>query len=90
MPISALINGVSIVQIEQDVVEYWHVELDAHDILLAEGLPAESYLDCGARAAFVNGGAFIEAHPDFRPKHWAETCLPLVKQGPAVARTKPD
>ena len=79
-----LVNGVSVAQIEQDGVEYWHVELDAHDVMLAEGLPAESYLDSGNRTAFANGGAFIEAHPDFEPKHWAETCLPLVKEGPQV------
>jgi len=88
MPISALVNGVSIAQVKQEQVEYWHVELDAHDIILAEGLPAESYLDCGARTGFADGGAFIEAHPDFQPKYWAETCLPLIKQGPVVARTK--
>jgi len=88
MPISCLINGRSVAQINRDRVEYWHVELDAHDVLLAEGLPAESYLDTGNRTAFVNGGAFIEAHPDFKPKHWAETCLPLVKDGAAIARTK--
>jgi hypothetical protein len=88
MPISSLINGRSVAQIEQDCVEYWHVELDAHDILLAEGLPAESYLDCGNRRGFANGGAFVEAHPDFAPRHWAETCLPLVKQGPSVATAK--
>ncbi len=88
MPISSLINGRSVTQIKQDRVEYWHVELDAHDILLAEGLPAESYLDCGNRVAFANGGAFIEAHPDFAPKYWSETCLPLVKQGAPVAATK--
>ncbi len=88
MPISCLINGRSVAQIKQGTVEYWHVELDAHDVILAEGLPAESYLDCGNRAAFSNGAAFVEAHPDFEPKPWAATCLPLVKQGPAVARTK--
>jgi Hint domain len=88
MPISALLNGQSVEQIKQDRVEYWHVELDAHDVILAEGLPAESYLDCGNRTAFANGGAFVEAHPDFQPKHWAETCLPLVSEGPAVAATK--
>jgi len=88
MPISCLINGRSVAQIEQDTVEYWHVELDAHDVILAEGLPAESYLDCGNRTAFANGGAFVEAHPDFRPKHWAETSLPLMKQEPPVVRTK--
>ncbi len=88
IPISCLLNGRSVVQIEQERVEYWHVELDAHDILLAEGMPAESYLDCGNRTGFANGGAFVEAHPDFRPKHWAETCLPMFNAGPQVAAAK--
>jgi hypothetical protein len=88
MPICALINGHSVAQVKRTKVEYWHVELDAHDIILAEGLPAESYLDCGNRTDFVNGGAFVEAHPDFRPRQWAETCLPLVKDGPEVATTR--
>ena len=85
---SLLINGRSVAQIAQERVEYWHVELDAHDILLVEGLPAESYLDTGNRTAFASGGAFVEAHPDFRPKHWAETCLPLAFDGPAVTATR--
>jgi hypothetical protein len=88
MPIKVLQNGKTIVQQQRATVEYWHIELDQHDIILAEGLPAESYLDTGNRTGFVNGGAFIEAHPDFKPKHWAETCLPLVQDGPEVARTK--
>jgi hypothetical protein len=88
MPICALINGHSVAQVKQDKVEYWHVELDAHDILLAEGLPAESYLDCGNRTAFVNGGAFVEAYPNFQPKYWAETCLPLVHGGIEVVAAK--
>jgi hypothetical protein len=88
IPACALINGVSVAQVKTGQVEYWHVELDAHDIILAEGLPAESYLDCGNRTGFANGGAYVEAHPDFLPKHWAETCLPLMKEGPEVAATK--
>jgi hypothetical protein len=88
MPAIALANGHSVAQIAVGSVDYWHVELDAHDILLAEGLPAESYLDCGNRTAFANGGALVEAHPDFKPKHWMDTCLPLVKEGPRVAAAK--
>ena len=42
---------------------YWHVELDAHDVVLAEGLPAESYLDTGDRAAFTNAGGNMVLHP---------------------------
>jgi len=76
-----LVNGATIVQVPTESVEYWHVELDQHDVLLAEGLAAESYLDQGNRTDFANGGAFIEAHPDFKPKHWADTCAPLVMEG---------
>jgi hypothetical protein len=88
MPISALVNGRSVAEVDVASVEYWHVELQTHDVILAEGLPAESYLDCGNRTAFANGGAFAEAHPDFTPKHWADTCLPLATEGPPVARAK--
>jgi hypothetical protein len=88
IPLYLLVNGVSVAQHEMEAVEYWHVELDAHDVIFAEGLPAESYLDTGNRAAFANGADFIEAHPDFQPKHWAATCLPLALEGPAVTATK--
>ena len=88
VPICALANGRTIRQERLPMVEYWHVELDSHDVILAEGLAAESYLDNGNRSAFVNGDAFIQAHPDVSPKHWLETCLPLVEAGPIVRRAK--
>ena len=83
-----LVNGATIVQVPRERVEYWHVELDSHDVLLAEGLPTESYLDVGNRTDFNNGGAYLEAYPDFRPKHDSETCVPIVKDGPVVQKTK--
>jgi Hint domain len=88
VPISALQNGRTIVQIARPVVEYWHLELDVHDIVLAEGLPAESYLDVGNRGVFTGGEAFFEAHPDMAPHHWADTCLNLVFDGPPVEVAK--
>src|SRR5215469_10130326 len=30
-------------------ITYWHVELESHDVIFAEGMPVESYLDCGDR-----------------------------------------
>jgi hypothetical protein len=33
---------------------------------------------------FNNGGSYVEAHPDFKPKHWAEICVPLVIDGPEI------
>ena len=83
-----LVNGTSIAQVPVARVEYWHVELDSHDILLAEGLPAESYLDMGNRTAFVNGGSSLEAYPDFAPKRLADFCRPQVLDGPALHSAK--
>jgi hypothetical protein len=45
-------------------VDYFHIELDHHAILLAEGLPAESYLDTGNRGFFDNSGEPLILHPD--------------------------
>jgi uncharacterized repeat protein (TIGR03803 family) len=56
LPAYRLLNGVSVVQEHPPTVEYWHVELDAHGLLLAEGVPAESYLDEGTRDFFHAGG----------------------------------
>ncbi len=57
VPVRHLINGSTIVQEPVAEVTYYHVELATHDVILAEGLPCESYLDTGNRAVFVNGGA---------------------------------
>ena len=52
VPARHLVNGVSIVREAVDMITYWHVELDRHEVLLAEGLPCEIYLDTGNRSAF--------------------------------------
>jgi hypothetical protein len=83
-----LVNGATIVQVPRERVEYWHVELDSHDVLLAEGVPTETYLDVGNRTDFNNGGAYLEAYPEFRSKLDSETCVPIVKDGPVVQKTK--
>jgi len=86
--VEKLVNGATIVQVPRERVEYWHVELESHDILLAEGMPAESYLDVGNRTGFVNGGDYLEAYPDFMPKHESASCVPVVKDGPVIERAK--
>jgi hypothetical protein len=64
-------------------VDYYHVELDQHAILLAEGLPAESYLDTGNRGFFGNSGAPLVLHPELtnkadHPTREAGSCAPFV------------
>jgi collagen type I/II/III/V/XI/XXIV/XXVII alpha len=85
IPVRYLLNGASIAQIDADRVEYWHVELPRHAVLLADGLPCESYLDTGNRTAFANAGPVIEAHPDFARGVWTrDACAPLVTDGVAL------
>jgi hypothetical protein len=53
VPAHRLVNGATIAYAECETITYWHVELDSHDILIANGLPAESYIDCGNRSFFT-------------------------------------
>ena len=89
VPVRYLINGRSIVQEAWDGVTYWHVELERHDVLLAEGLACESYLDTGNRGAFANGGTVVQAHPEFSRHIWAtRACAPLVVAGAALTEVR--
>ena len=54
----ALVNGTSVVR-EPDVpvaFTYWHLELDTHALVIAEGVAAESFLDGVEDIGFQNWG----------------------------------
>ena len=63
----ALVDGVGIVRetAVPPVLTYWHVELETHALLLAEGMPAESYLEGIEPLGFDNWHERI-APPDVR------------------------
>jgi hypothetical protein len=95
IPVKHLINGTSIVQVAAERVTYYHVELAEHAVILAEGLPAESYLDTGDRRDFANGGAAMTLHPvwgtearDVTLIHDALGAAPLRVAGPQVERVR--
>jgi hypothetical protein len=79
-----LINGATIRQeVTWPAIEYFHVELDAHSILLANGLAAESYLNTGNRGFFSNSGEPLMLHPDLTDEadyatREAGSCAPFV------------
>jgi uncharacterized repeat protein (TIGR03803 family) len=53
MPARMLVNGASIrAERGMTAFTYFHLELERHDLLLADGLAAESYLDTGNRHMF--------------------------------------
>ena len=55
IPVKRLINGTSIAQLPIDEVTYCHIELPRHDVVLAEGLPAESFLDMRDGSNYATG-----------------------------------
>lgn len=60
-----LVNGVTIVQpakVEQ--LEYFHIELDRHDIIVAEGALSESFIDDDSRKMFHNAHEYAVLYPN--------------------------
>jgi T5SS/PEP-CTERM-associated repeat protein len=82
VPVRHLINGTTITQEPIAQVTYCHVELPVHDVIFANALSCESYLDTGNRGAFQNGGGVVAAHADFARGAWeTSACAPLIEGG---------
>ena len=89
VPAGRLLNGATIAQADVDEVTYWHVELQTHDLLLAEGLAAESYLEAGNRGFFAETqvtrlGAGPDAILDEAARAALAFCRPFLECGPLV------
>jgi hypothetical protein len=85
IPVKYLIDDETIALVSVDTVTYYHVELPRHDVLLAEGLPVESYLDTGDRSDFANCFGPIRLHPGFSvAAREAFGLAPLIVTGPIL------
>jgi hypothetical protein len=79
-----LVNGVSIVQVQEiDRVDYIHIELDSHDLILAEGAWSETFVDDDSRGMFHNSHEYRALYPD-APVGPARYCAPRLDTGYAV------
>ena len=85
---SALVNGSTIrfmasSELAQSVT-YYHVETEAHDEILAEGAPAETYVDYVARRAFDN-------HAEYEALYGVERIVPeMARERVSSARLLPE
>ena len=83
LPARQLVNDMTITQdLNRHSVSYYHLELERHAIVLAEDVPAETYLDTGNRAFFSNAGLALILHPEFLVnvglRCWeTDACAPL-------------
>ena len=78
IPVEFLVNHRSIIWDDRaQEVELYHIELETHDVLLANGAPAESYRDDGNRWLFQNTNSGWDL-PAQTP------CAPVLTGGPVV------
>jgi hypothetical protein len=71
-----LVNGASIVQADEvERVEYFHIELDSHDVIVAEGALSETFVDDHSRGMFHNAHEYVGLYPEAEqaPAHY---CAP--------------
>jgi serralysin len=81
VPARLLVNGSSISQVgAAERVTYFHLEMESHDVILAEGAPSETFVDDGSRGGFHNAGEFRALYPD--AVHGpARYCAPRAEEG---------
>ena len=89
IPAKVLVNGITIATYPLRHVIYYHVEVEGHDVVLAEGLSVESYLNTGNRALFENHDGVIDLHPDLMQSpafmqalRETASCAPFAESGP--------
>jgi hypothetical protein len=84
VPARRLENGASIVKMSgMEAVAYFHLEFDRQAVILAEGAPAESFVDDDSRMLFHNGDEYCRLYPDEPPRR-PEFCAPRVENGAAL------
>ncbi|WP_267388558.1 Hint domain-containing protein [Sphingomonas sp. GC_Shp_3] len=81
IPVGKLVNGATIARVEVAEVNYWHIGLDDHELLVASGLTAESYLDHGESNWSGESGA-----PSTLTA--GERCRPFYEDGPIVVAVR--
>lgn len=89
VPALHLVNGRTITQLTRmtDPIRYIHIELETHDLLLAEGAASESFLDDGSRGMFHNADEYANRYPADadRPVRY---CAPRIESGPKLAKIR--
>ncbi len=83
IPAFHLVNGDTI-RVDTGVreVDYFHLELDTHDLVHAEGALSETFVDDSSRLLFHNASEYHALYPDRQPA--AGYCAPRLTDGPTV------
>ncbi|MBV9785006.1 MAG: Hint domain-containing protein [Acidisphaera sp.] len=84
VPSIELVNGVSVLQdASTESVDYVHIELAEHGVVLAEGAPAETFVDDDSRGIFHNADDYHARYPE-AARVPALYCAPRLVDGYAL------
>lgn len=85
VPARLLANGTTIRQVKDfDLVEYFHLEFDEAQVIVANGAPSESYVEAGNRRMFANYGEYVELYGEAPAQASSRRRFHLVTSGAAV------
>ncbi len=88
VPAEDLVNGVTILrEPAMERVDYLHIELAEHDVIWANGVAAETFVDDDSRAMFANAAEYHALYPDAVTTQPAY-CLPRVTGGYQLDRIR--
>jgi hypothetical protein len=84
VPAGALINGVSVID-RADIteIEYFHIETGQHDMIIANGAPAETFIDHESRKMFDNADEYAQLYPHGQTLSHV-LCAPRLEFGPEL------
>lgn len=71
-----------------EAVQYFHLEFEEHQIILAEGTPTESYIDLGNRRMFENFAEYAELYGMDAADMPMQRRFTIVTEGPALERVR--
>jgi hypothetical protein len=82
VPAICLVNGSTITrELENETVEYFHIELGSHGIVFADGAPAETYVNHANRMMFAN---WPEYHAIYGEDEEADVAVSFARTAPCV------
>jgi uncharacterized protein len=82
------VNGASITPRDASgAVAYFHLELAVHNAILAEGQPAETFVDRNSRRTFDNAAEHASLYPDALPTIMP-FCAPRIEGGAILTRLR--
>jgi glycosyltransferase involved in cell wall biosynthesis len=80
VPAEMLLNSINVHQLyDVESVEYFHLELGSHDVVIANGAASESFVDCDSRGMFHNAIDYARRYPYDPGPAW-QFCAPRVER----------